>query len=69
MKFSIILLLALSLNYCNSQSNTLQYNENEGSPEATLKDVAWIAGHWKGEAFGGITEEIWSPPLGKFHDV
>ncbi|WP_338359457.1 DUF6265 family protein [Yeosuana marina] len=23
-----------------------------------------MAGHWKGEAFGGITEEIWSPPLG-----
>jgi len=23
-----------------------------------------LQGHWKGEAFGGITEEIWSPPLG-----
>jgi hypothetical protein len=34
------------------------------SPKATLNDVAWIAGHWKGEAFGGITEEIWTPPLG-----
>ncbi len=34
------------------------------SPEATLEDVSWIAGHWKGEAFGGIAEEIWSPPMG-----
>ena len=64
MKFAIILILLLSLNYCNSQNNTLKYNETEGSPKATLKDVAWIAGHWRGEAFGGITEEIWSPPLG-----
>lgn len=34
------------------------------APKATLADVAWIQGHWRGEAFGGITEEIWSPPLG-----
>ena len=34
------------------------------SPKANLSQVSWIAGHWKGEAFGGITEEIWSPPLG-----
>jgi len=25
--------------------------------------VSWIAGHWKGEAFDGIVEEIWSSPL------
>ena len=31
---------------------------------ANLEDIAWIAGHWKGSAFGGTTEEIWSPPLG-----
>lgn len=29
-----------------------------------LENIAWIAGIWKGEAFGGITEEIWSKPLG-----
>lgn len=23
-----------------------------------------MEGHWKGEAFEGITEEIWTPPLG-----
>jgi uncharacterized protein DUF6265 len=34
------------------------------SPKATLEAISWIAGHWKGEAFGGIAEEIWSPPLG-----
>lgn len=44
---------------------TLQLEEGQSSPKAILEDVAWITGHWQGEAFGGITEEIWSPPLGE----
>lgn len=44
--------------------NTLTMSENDVSPKATLADIAWIQGHWRGEAFGGIVEEIWSPPLG-----
>lgn len=32
-------------------------------PKATIKDIAWLAGHWKGTALGGVTEEIWSPPM------
>ena len=44
--------------------NTVQFTKDTISPKATLADVSWIQGHWKGEAFGGITEEIWSPPLG-----
>ncbi len=43
---------------------TLQLKADQKSPKATLKDVSWIEGHWKGEAFGGIAEEIWSPPMG-----
>ncbi|MEE9362124.1 MAG: DUF6265 family protein [Cellulophaga sp.] len=31
---------------------------------AKLKNIAWISGDWKGEAFGGITEENWSKPQG-----
>ncbi len=52
---------------CKAQektSNTLSFKENMMSPNASLNQVSWIEGHWKGEAFGGITEEIWSPPLG-----
>lgn len=45
--------------------NTMQYDENTGSPKAKIEDFAWIAGHWKGEAFGGIVEEMWTPPLGE----
>lgn len=34
------------------------------SPQADLGVLNWLVGHWRGEAFGGITEEIWSPALG-----
>ena len=42
----------------------MSFSDNDIPPKATLEDVSWVTGHWKGEAFGGITEEIWSPPLG-----
>lgn len=42
----------------------MSLTEGSESPKATLEAVSWIAGHWKGEAFGGIVDEIWSPPLG-----
>ncbi len=29
-----------------------------------VEDLAWLAGHWRGEGFGGQVEEIWSQPLG-----
>lgn len=47
-----------------SAQSTLQLAEGETSPPAKLEDVAWIQGHWRGEAFGGVAEEIWGPPLG-----
>ncbi len=42
----------------------MSLNEGESSPNASIEEILWMEGHWKGEAFGGITEEIWSPPLG-----
>ena len=44
--------------------NTLLYDDEAGSPPATLEDIKWLSGHWRGEALGGIVEEIWAPPLG-----
>ena len=64
MKQIIIIIAIIAFTSCKAQENTLKFTENSTSPKATLSDVSWIAGHWKGEAFGGITEEIWSPPLG-----
>ncbi|WP_420321215.1 DUF6265 family protein [Flagellimonas sp.] len=60
----LICLLLLGLGFGHAQ-NTLQLKENQQSPDASLDDVSWITGHWKGEALGGIVEEIWSPALGE----
>lgn len=38
--------------------------EPETALEPKLENIRWIAGNWKGEAFGGITEENWSEPSG-----
>ena len=62
MKSLFVLLFCISIG-CKAQ-NTKSLTEGSKSPGATLEDVSWIAGHWKGEAFGGVAEEIWSPPLG-----
>jgi hypothetical protein len=62
MKFFVFLFLLAAMS-CKAQ-NTMSLKEGENSPKATLAEITWMEGHWKGEAFGGITEEIWSPPLG-----
>lgn len=60
MKLSLFFLLSTT---CLLQSqNTISFEEGMTSPDATLSNIEWLAGHWKGEAFGGIAEEIWSPP-------
>lgn len=46
------------------QNMTIALAQNTDSPAATLDQVSWIQGHYIGEAFGGQTEEIWSPPSG-----
>jgi len=62
MKLFLLLILLVSFS-CKGQ-NTLSFQEGDTSPKATLNEVSWMQGHWKGRAFGGITEEIWSPPFG-----
>ena len=62
MKHFLVFLLILS--FSTQAQNTRTLSEGTISPKADLSEIAWMAGHWKGEAFGGITEEIWSPPLG-----
>lgn len=31
---------------------------------AAENPLAWLAGHWVGEGFGGTVEEVWAPPRG-----
>jgi len=62
-----ILLITMFANQAMSQehlANTMILDDSTSSPAANLSAISWIAGHWRGEAFGGITEEIWTPPLG-----
>jgi len=44
--------------------NTLQLNKGQESPEAKIGLVSFMEGQWAGTAFGGVTEEIWSPAVG-----
>ncbi len=46
-----------------SRQHTLELAAGAARPPATIADVAWIAGHWRGDGLGGLNEEIWSPPL------
>ncbi|WP_417875893.1 DUF6265 family protein [Winogradskyella sediminis] len=41
---------------------TISEAQNEKSLTPKLENIKWISGTWHGEAFGGITEEIWSEP-------
>lgn len=43
-------------------AHTLKLDEGQSSPAATIEDIAWLAGAWTGEAFGGVAEETWNPP-------
>jgi hypothetical protein len=44
--------------------NTLGSASGAESPPATLADVHWLIGHWKGTGLGGVSEEIWAEPAG-----
>ena len=69
MKKTFILLTALLFSFNtmliaqNSFKNTRFLKEGQNPPQADLSVIEWLAGHWQGKAFGGITEELWAPPL------
>lgn len=42
--------------------HTYRLGEGEAPPEVTLQDVAWLAGSWRGDAFGKTFEAVWNPP-------
>ncbi len=66
-KVFIILLFSITQTFCYAQDrfpNTQMYNDSVGSPQAGLNILSWVEGFWKGEAMGGITEEVWTAPSG-----
>jgi hypothetical protein len=45
-------------------ANTLKAPADFAGPAATLADMKWLIGHWKGTGLGGVSEEIWAEPAG-----
>lgn len=41
---------------------TLQLEDGAQSPSASIDDMYWLAGTWKGEGLGAQVEEVWSSP-------
>jgi len=41
--------------------HTFKLDDPDSRVPATLDDVAWMAGSWSGEAFGGTFEQAWNP--------
>lgn len=35
---------------------------HEDSATFNIDDYTWLAGHWVGDGFGGISEEVWALP-------
>ncbi len=48
----------------SSTIKTLTLKEGEASSPARIDDVSWLAGYWKGEGLGGVSEEFWTKPAG-----
>ena len=42
--------------------HTFRLDDPDARPPASLRDVAWMAGSWSGEALGGTFEEDWNAP-------
>ena len=65
---SLLLLALAATQTLTAQSrlteNTLKLDSTSNMPPARIEDLAWMAGRWIGEGFGGQLEETWNPPLG-----
>ncbi|VUD58512.1 hypothetical protein TDB9533_02441 [Thalassocella blandensis] len=62
--FFFFLIFSYSALADTSFPNVKFLQEGQHSPKANLQNLHWLAGHWRGEAFGGVVEEVWAPPLG-----
>ncbi|WP_231961669.1 DUF6265 family protein [Urechidicola croceus] len=62
-EFGIVNITRLAVNNDGSKLALVAENEYQ-KLEPKLENISWITGNWKGEAFGGITEENWSEPSG-----
>ena len=60
-----LVLLALAhgaLGQSQNTENTLKLDDPATRPEASIEDLAWLVGTWRGEGLGGTVEEVWTAP-------
>ena len=58
----LVLTVTMAAGQSPNTEHTLRLDEGSARPEATIEDIAWLAGYWQGEAFGGSFEDVWSAP-------
>lgn len=46
----------------SATANTLKLGAASPAP-ATINDMAWLTGYWRGEGLGGQCEEMWGSPI------
>jgi len=56
------LMLLLVASTALAQEHTRRRDKDAAVPQATIEEMAWLAGRWTGDGLGGRTEEVWSPP-------
>lgn len=67
MKTICLLLCVFTFIHTSAQekqtANTLKLSNNTVAGKASIDDIKWLAGHWTGNALGGVSEELWTPPM------
>lgn len=46
-----------------STANTLRLAKGAAPPAASIGQLSWLSGNWEGEGLGGVSRELWAPPL------
>ena len=61
MKTLKIIIISLSLLTAGSLL-TISPEKEKGPIPFDINNYTWLAGHWTGDGFGGISDEVWSLP-------
>ena len=58
----LMLMAGSTVGQTRHTENTLRLDPGAAPAPAAIEDIAWLAGAWEGEAFGGRFEDVWSAP-------
>ncbi len=42
----------------------MSFSITYGQDKVSIDQFSWLSGHWIGDGFGGVSEEVWSEPRG-----